>query len=97
MYRAENVATSARFVGNFLQTFPTSHATAAVQCRVLCGLVARAILPVVVMDVDAAMLEAVELERWLVLRVEGRETIAACRTMEEYHVAENALSLEHLA
>ena len=67
------------------------------QSRVLRRLIARVILPVVVMDVDAAVLETVELEAGLVFGVKSRETIVASRTMEQHHVTQHALPRQHLA
>ena len=75
----------------FFQALATPHAATAMQSRVLRRLIARAIVPIVVVHVDTALLETVELEVGLVLGVKSRETIVASRTMEQHHVTQHAL------
>ena len=59
--------------------------------------VSWSVLPVILMHINAAVFEAVELELRLVFRVERRDAIVAGGTVEEHHIAQHALTCQHLA
>ena len=54
-------------------------------------------MPVVLMNFNATVLDTVELELRLVLRMERRKTVVTRRAMEKHHVAQDTLSSQHLA
>ena len=54
----------------------------------------RRILPSV--NVDRTRCQALQVYLRLVLRVEGRKAIVTRRAMEEHHVAEHALGIQHV-
>ena len=72
----------------------TAQTLAAVESCMLGWFIARLIEPLV--HVDATILQTLELEIRLVVRVEGRKPVIARRTMEEHHVAELSLGFKHL-
>ena len=57
----------------------------------------RSILSVVIMHVNATVLDTVELKLRLVLRMERGKTVVTRRAMEKHHVAQDTLSSQHLA
>ena len=72
----------------------TALALTSVKCSVLRGLCTRRIIPLVY--VVAAILEALQWELRLVLRVECREPVVTRRAMEQNHVTQHSLTCQHL-